>query len=114
MPSADKDPELRSNSSVQLDTLGRGVFLGCGLNLGMFLLAAMAYVLLSMAGNALRLALTGSIVYFVMWLGLTQVLWLLPMHRRFRTSGKMEAAKGVLCAGAITMLISAACWRTSQ
>jgi hypothetical protein len=73
----------------------------------------------SLSGTLIGLGanIAGSIVLgmsglgnMVFGIGLSQLIWLIPMFRHYSRMEATETAKGIVIAGAITFLLNAGCW----
>lgn len=87
-------------------SVGTGVSMGLGLNVGLF-------VLLLIAGGALLdFAQSLSVVFFgaAGGIGLTQLAYVIPMYLRYRKTGLKKTATGLVIAASITALLNASCW----
>jgi len=87
----------------------RGLAVGLGTN-ALFGLA-LPLLALSVFGNVDALGLLGVLGGLVAFgIGLSQWLWLVPMIRKARGQKEDARAKGLLVAGAITVLLNGACF----
>jgi hypothetical protein len=69
---------------------------------------ALALLLLSLAGSS---GWQGSMfIWFVTLLGLTQLLYVLPIMRLYWVRGKRERVKGMAIAAIVTMLLNGSCY----
>jgi len=90
----------------------KGVFPSCVLN---FLIFTCGAFLALAAGLPAQPSILRQLVQwtggaFSVGIGVTQLFWLIPLYRREVKDGKTETANGIIVAGGITALLSAACW----
>lgn len=84
-------PEDQPNAG----NLWLGIFIGGGLDV---------------IGAIVSVPVSVKIPGMLFYLGLAQVLWILPTYGALSTYGYKETAKGVLIAAGICFLLNAACW----
>jgi len=68
-------------------------------------------------GIAVTIALTFPIglllppLLFIIWSpGITQLIYVVPLHKWYRNKGRPEVAKGLLIGASLVFLLNATCW----
>lgn len=87
-------------------SVGTGLAIGLGINIAVFVVA-----LAVVTGSN---GISSPIALFLFWpamaIGLTQLVYIVPLYLRYRKTGQKNTAKGLVIAASITALLNASCW----